>query len=153
MLGVIGLTVYTCLTWSLRSTSIRQAMASQRPHLVLLEPEEKVSLAHFIRNMGSGPAVRIAWKVGIDNDREEKVWNNVGALAVSDWSNLPHWDQKEPRLINMPKTGIRIHYADLAGNYYCLTAKPALDDLPNVKNLILQDECGISRKECCGSHR
>lgn len=152
MLGVLGLFVYTYLTWELRSTSIRQATASQRPLLVLLEPDE-VSPGHFIRNMGSGPAVRIAWKVGIDNDREWKVWNNVGVLAVSDWSNLPHWDQKEPRLIKIPKTGIRIHYADLTGNYYCLTATPALDDLPGVKILILQDECGISKKECCGSHR
>ena len=146
VLGIIGLFWYTYLTRELRSTGIRQATASQRPLLVLFKPDKDVSPGHFIRNMGNGPAIGINWKVG--NDNSDRIWNLVGSLAISDWSDLPNWNGKESQLMTMPKPGVRIHYADLEGNYYCLTAHPTHDDFPDAEVMILQDERMLLKKDC-----
>ena len=150
VLGIIGLICYCYLTWELRSTAIRQATASQRPLLVLFKPDEDVSSGHFIRNMGNGPAMDIYWKVGITNvrDNSETIWNLVGTVAASDRSDLPNWSRKESQLTTMAESGIRIHYGDLEGNYYCLTARPTQDDFSDAEITILQVEGALLKKDC-----
>jgi hypothetical protein len=113
IIGVIAVCVYTGLTRSIRVTTLAQMNAAQRPFIVL-DGDEKAG-EWKITNKGNGPALGLCWKIGSDNS--ESGWQKLGAVAKGDWSDLP--DSAGHVMKAVPPQGVRIHYKDLADNYYC----------------------------------
>lgn len=134
VLGLVGLAIYTFLTYGIRKESMRQALGAQRPLLVFDNLNDN---GHWrLLNRGVGPALRVRWKVGKMNHPGN--WHNIGAIAVDDWSDLS--SEESGALLSMPDTGLRVHYEDLSGNSFCSTVGDSGDS-------ITQDCFGIRRRE------
>jgi hypothetical protein len=144
ILGLIGLIWYAWLTRGIHNTAIRQATASQRPLIVFLQPDETYGTGHYIRNMGNGPALGLAWKIGERNERDgiQKHWSRIGSLAVGDWSDLPNLNLSNNDLTDVPESGVRIHYSDFEGNYYSTVV------FGNNASVLAQDSKGLKIDEC-----
>lgn len=127
--ALVVVIAYTCFTWTIRQATVRQAIAAQRPLLVLewedneemeADAEPRNENVVYIENRGNGPALGVFWR--FDERRlpgENQQWHEIGALAVGDWSDLPN--ETEPELYAVPDNGLRLHYKDMAGNYYYCT--------------------------------
>lgn len=126
MAGVIGLFWYCYLTYGIRKDTGRQTAASYRPFIVIDELKDEdapnfriewlivsESKIFVIRNLGTGPALDIKWKKGIDTGNH---WYPLGDLAMNDWSGLPSADC--PHMYRKPDEGLLISYHDLAGNKF-----------------------------------
>ena len=85
--------------------------------------------------------VLVFWKIDQRNEvsGQDRLWHELGALAVGDWSDLPN--ETEPRLPLVPPEGVRLHYKDLAGNFYCTRVF-------HKAGTIQQDSVDLSKKEC-----
>jgi hypothetical protein len=157
IVGLIVVICYTCFTWSIRQATVRQATAAQRPLLVLEwdetaeeesdgegGPSNKTS-AVYIENKGNGPALGVFWKIDQRNEvnGKDRPWHELGALAVGDWSDLPN--DTEPELPIVPPEGVRLHYKDLAGNFYCTRVF-------HKAGTIQQDSIDLSKRECLHLH-
>ena len=89
--ALLGLIVYCRFTFDIRKAAIEQTNAALRPYLILEEGDDKHIQTWVIRNLGSGTAIGICWKLGSSNDRDDKkkLWCKIGNLAANDWTHLP----------------------------------------------------------------
>jgi hypothetical protein len=117
--ALLGLIVYCHFTYDIRKAAIDQTNAALRPYLVLDEGDDEQTWV--VRNLGSGTAIGICWKLGSSNDRGDKknLWCKIGNLAAKDWTHLPHHTRPDDVIMHeRPKDGIRAHFSDLAGHHY-----------------------------------
>jgi hypothetical protein len=152
--ALVVVIVYTYFTWRIRQAAVRQYVASQRPLVVLqlVESEEtqtggdpsETDRSAYIENKGNGPALGVFWKIDQRNEVSvHRPWYELGALAVGDWSDLPN--ETRPELLIVPPEGVRLHYKDLAGNFYCTRVF-------HKAGTIQQDSIDLSKKECLHLH-
>jgi hypothetical protein len=134
IVGVVAVCIYTSLTRSIRLSTVAQMNAAQRPLIVL--DEDSAAGDWKIINKGNGPALGLYWKTGSTNS--ETGWQKLGAVAKGDWSDLP--DLNGVVMQAVPPEGVRIHYKDLADNFYCTVVE-------NFPFVIQQDAFYLPKKE------
>jgi hypothetical protein len=141
--ALLGLIVYCKFTYDIRKAAIAQTRAALTPYLILDDrPDDDGVQTWVIRNLGSGTAIGICWKLGASNDRDDKkqLWCKIGNLATKDWTHLPHHTRPDDVMMReRSKDGIRVHFSDLAGHHYEMVAA--------FEGVVFNQDCHEIRKE------
>jgi hypothetical protein len=136
--ALAGLIWYTAETRRIRLATINQMRAAQRPFLSAKVCDTLPGKLSMVENRGDGPALSIYWKKGTENGDgpEGEMWFFMGTLAKGQ-SSLFNRRPDRALLEVLSGDGVRVHYCDMAGNWYWHWAQ--IEELATSESYVEED--------------